>query len=87
MQKYSTALHHYPCCSRAATQTLGGIKRNRFLPGTQLLHLGEKVENKMPCLRAYALGGIRTHNPLIASREYKPLHHSAPRNHMKVKLK
>ena len=32
----------------------------------------------MPCLRAYAPGRIRTHKPLITSREHEPLHHSAP---------
>ena len=32
----------------------------------------------MSCLRAYALNGIRTHDPLIMSREHEPLHHSAP---------
>ena len=32
----------------------------------------------MPCLRAYAPSGIRTHDPLITSREHEPLHHSAP---------
>ena len=32
----------------------------------------------MPCLRAYAPSGIRTHDPLITSREHEPLHYSAP---------
>ena len=35
----------------------------------------------MPCLRAYAPSGIRTHDPLIMSREHEPLHHSAPTEH------
>ena len=34
--------------------------------------------DKMPCLRAYAPSGIRTHGSLITSREHEPLHHSAP---------
>ena len=38
----------------------------------------ETIVDKMPCLRAYAQSGIRTHDPLITSREHKPLHHSAP---------
>ena len=56
------------------------IRRNKFMLGTHLLHLGRErqVVDKMPCLRANALSGIRTHNLLIASREHKPLHSSAP---------
>ena len=38
----------------------------------------ETIVDKMPCLRAYAPSGIRTHDPLITSREHEPLHHSAP---------
>ena len=34
--------------------------------------------DKMLCLRAYAPSGIRTHDPLITSREHEPLHYSAP---------
>ena len=34
--------------------------------------------DKMPCLRAYAPSGIRTHDPRITSREHDPLYHSAP---------
>ena len=34
--------------------------------------------DKMPCLGAYAPSGIRNHDPLITSREYVPLNHSAP---------
>ena len=37
----------------------------------------ETIVGKMPCLRAYALSGIRTHNSLITSQEQDPLHHSA----------
>ena len=40
----------------------------------------ETIVDKMPCLRAYAPSGIRTHDPLITSREHEPLHHSAPTN-------
>ena len=55
------------------------ITRNNFLPGTHLLHLGrETILDKMPCLRAYALSGNRTHDPLIMSREHDPIHYSAP---------
>ena len=39
----------------------------------------ETIVDKIPCLRAYTLIGIRTHDPLITSREHKPLHHSAPK--------
>ena len=38
----------------------------------------ETIVDKMPCLRAYAPSGIRTHDPLITSREHEPLHHSSP---------
>ena len=38
----------------------------------------ETIVDKMPCLRAYAPSRIRTHHPLITSREHEPLHHSAP---------
>ena len=38
----------------------------------------ETIVDKMPCLRAYAPSGIRTHDPLITSREHEPLHYSAP---------
>ena len=38
------------------------IRRNTFLLGTHLLHLGweRQCTDKMPCLRAYAPSGIRT---------------------------
>ena len=42
--------------------------------------------DKMPCLRAYAPSGIRTHGPLITSREHEPLHYSAP-NEKRRKVK
>ena len=47
---------------------------NEWLPGTHLLHLGlrETIVDKMPCLRAYAPRGIRTHDHLITSREHEP---------------
>ena len=38
----------------------------------------ETIVDKTPCLGAYALSGIRTHDPLITIREHKSLHHSAP---------
>ena len=45
----------------------------------------EKIVGKMPRLgptcrgiHVYAPSGIRTHDPLIASREHKPLHRTAP---------
>ena len=38
----------------------------------------------MPCLRAYAMSWISTHDPLITSREHEPLHHSAPMHCIKV---
>ena len=37
----------------------------------------ETIVDKMPCLGAYAQSGIWTHDPLITSREHKPLNHSA----------
>ena len=43
----------------------------------------ETIVDKMPCLRAYAQSGIRTHYPLITSRKHEPLHHSAP-THFKI---
>ena len=40
---YSTALHYYHTgCSRAAMQALKGIRKNKFLPGTHLLHQGRE---------------------------------------------
>ena len=54
-------------------------KEYKFLPGTHLLVTPgsrETIVDKMPCLRAYAPSGIRTHGPLITSREHEPLHYS-----------
>ena len=31
--------------------------------------------DKIPCLRAYAPSGIRTHDPLIMSREHEPIYY------------
>ena len=58
------------------------IRRNKFLLGTHLLHLGRERQlwTKLPCLRAYTPSGIRTPDLLIASREYEPLHHSVVRS-------
>ena len=40
----------------------------------------ETIVDKTPRLWVYAPSGIRTHDPLITSREHEPLHHSAPTN-------
>ena len=56
----------------------GGI---RFIcRRTHLLHLGRErpsIVDKMPCLRAHAPSGIRTHGPSdLQVQEHEPLHHS-----------
>ena len=46
-----------------------------YVPGSR-----KTIVDKMPCLRAYASSGLRTHDPLITNREHEPSHDSAPTN-------
>ena len=58
------------------------IRRNKFLLGIHLLHLGRERQLWTKCLiylGAYAPSGIRTHDLLITSREHEPLKYSAAR--------
>ena len=48
----------------------------------------ETIVDKTPCLGANAPSGIRILDPLITSREHKPLHYGAPKmiiNYLKCK--
>ena len=81
---YSTA--HYnitytllPCFRRAAyrrSHALQGINSCR-VPIYYTWVERERIADKMPCLRAHTLSGIRTNDPLIMSREHEPLHQIA----------
>ena len=42
--------------------------------------------DKIPCLRAYTPSGIRTHDPLIMSREHESIYYSAPTMHCIIHL-
>ena len=56
----------------------------KFLPGIHIYYTHgsrETFVNKIPCLGANATSGIRTHDPLITSREHEPLHQCS---HVKV---
>ena len=59
------------------------ILKNKFLPGYPFTtpRLRKKIVDKMACIRAYAPSGIRTHDPLIISREHEPLHQYIRHSH------
>ena len=64
----------YPSC----LWVLISITRNNYIPAGYPFTtpgLRETIVDKMSCLRAYAPSGIRTHDPVITSREHEPLHH------------
>ena len=67
--------HYYQALALMQPFSAKSIRRNKFLLGTHLLHTPgsrETIVDKMPCLGAYAPSGIRTHDPLITSREHEP---------------
>ena len=65
-----------PLCSISALRALDNFPPAWYsftTPGS-----GETIVDKMPCLGAYAPSGVRTHDPLITSREHKPIHTPQP---------
>ena len=66
-------MHYYPMQLFSA-KSIEGINTCRvpiYYTGS-----GETTLDKMFCLGAYAPSVIRTHDPLITSREHEPIHHS-----------
>ena len=67
----------YPPCSLSALRAFEGINSCWVPIYYTWVERDNNFVDKMPCLGAYAPSGIRTHDPLITSREHEPLNHIA----------